>query len=123
MKYNSHQVLNDCDWYVTHCFNELSDIGVIDHSGTPRFDLKNMVGPPNVQDLKKAKSEKGKGTNLEEDDDGPLQEYCPYGAGYKELHRNFIAWRSVPPGWKRRLLAEASDIALGSIYLTTKCLV
>jgi hypothetical protein len=118
----SLQVLLDCDWYVAHCFNELADMGVVDRHGAPCMELKTLVGPPNVQQLRQAKLEKKENTG-DEPDKGTVAEYCPWGAGFQELHRNFTTWRQVPPGWKRRLIAEASDIALGNHYLTNKILV
>ena len=94
-------------------------MGILNLQGNLKVDLENLSGPPVVAEQKRLKQEQSQKDQDDEQagEEGTVAEYCPHGIGFAALHRNFVNWRSVPPGWKRRLLAEASDIALGNLYI------
>ena len=96
-------------------------MGILDHTGKIVVELAGLVGAPVVAAQAKMKLEKAKAAADEVasyEANGVVQ-FCPYGGGFAELHRNFRTWRSVPPGWKRRLLGDAAQIALSNFYITT----
>ena len=99
--------LQKMDWYVSHCKRDLQDMGIVDGQGKTVVDLDTITSPP----LQKSPTVNKVKTD-EDDAVGTVGEALPYGKEFKSLHRNFGSWRSVPPGWKRRLLSDEEDIAL-----------
>ena len=64
------------------------------------------------QELKVAAQARTKNEE-EEDGEGGISDPQPYGLDFRTLHRNFVTWRQMPQGWKRRLIDYVNDIALG----------
>lgn len=99
-------------------------MGVVDVDGKPIVDLKTLVGPPVIANCKKIKADMQAAKTAVDDDDGNedtpgVASLCPHGAGFRTLHRNFHLWKQMPPGWKRRLLADTFDISLGTIEMSS----
>ena len=103
-------VLQKCGWYVTHCKEELIDMRIVDSTGKILCDLDELTGPPKEL-MKWSPKLQSQGSNIDESSPG-VAELSPHGRDYAFLHRNFHTWRMVPPGWKRRLLADAEEISL-----------
>ena len=86
---------------------------IVDQDGKCRYSWEEIEnGPPKFKTIK-IKDEDA--ANKDEEEDGPSPNKASFSQAthYEALHRNFPTWRSMPPGWKRKLLAEIEPPALG----------
>ena len=80
-------VLNSCDWYVSHCKNDLIDMGIV-KDGKLIDGLSQLTGPPNLK--KKKKNEHAYQKNSSRRTTVKKMMACPGATRGARIIKNFI---------------------------------